>query len=737
MTQHTCPMHPEVVSDKPVQCPKCGMNLEKKNQDHSEHQSKEVKSTSGFYVCPMHPDVSSRESGECPKCGMRLEKQNGDEHGKHAQHEGMEQSFKKRFFISLPITLVVLVLSPKIQEWFSFSIDFPNREPVLFGLASFVVLWGGWPFFQMAKGEIKTRAYGMMTLVSLAVLSAYFFSVAATFFIPAESFYWEASTLVLAFLLGHWLEMRAVRGASGALAELAKLIPPTAHKIVGREVKEVGTEELKVGDRVLVRPGEKVPIDGTVVEGESSVNEAMISGESRPVFKKKGDKVIGGTINADGSLTVEVTKTGAETAVAQMMELIREAQGTKPAVQNLADRAARILTLTALIVGIGTFFFWFFVNPVTGLPAVFAATLAITVIVIACPHALGLAIPTVTTITTSLAAKNGILIRDMKAAEVARKVDYVVFDKTGTLTEGRFGVSEIITANNFSEDEVLKVVGSVEHSSQHSIAQGVVEEVRKRKIKYEEADKFQSFPGKGASGIVNNQRVLVGNKSLMGGNGIKGMEELTQKIKGKGLTYIFVAVENRLAGVITLEDVIREESKEAVAQLKNLGIKTAMLTGDTQEIAGSVAKKLKIDTVFAQVLPEDKVNKVKELQKEGHTVAMVGDGVNDAPSLTQAHVGIAIGTGTDVAVESAEIVLVKNDPRDVVKAIRLSQKTNSKMVQNLLWAAGYNVIAIPLAAGVAYPLGILLRPEWGALLMSASSVIVVLNALLLKRESLG
>lgn len=320
---------------------------------------------------------------------------------------------------------------------------------------------------------------------------------------------------------------------------------------------------------------------------------------------------------------------------------------------------------------------------------------------------------------------------------MARKVDYVVFDKTGTLTEGRFGVSEIITANNFSEDEVLKVVGSVEHSSQHSIAQGVVEEVRKRKIKYEEADKFQSFPGKGASGIVNNQRVLVGNKSLMGGNGIKGMEELTQKIKGKGLTYIFVAVENRLAGVITLEDVIREESKEAVAQLKNLGIKTAMLTGDTQEIAGSVAKKLKIDTVFAQVLPEDKVNKVKELQKEGHTVAMVGDGVNDAPSLTQAHVGIAIGTGTDVAVESAEIVLVKNDPRDVVKAIRLSQKTNSKMVQNLLWAAGYNVIAIPLAAGVAYPLGILLRPEWGALLMSASSVIVVLNALLLKRESLG
>ncbi len=703
-----------------------------------------------IYTCPMDPEVIKHEPGNCPKCGMKLElagKAHG-EHGDHVSHEdhdghkGMEEDFKRRFLVALPLTAIVLILSPKIQQWFNFSIEFSGLNLVLFFLASIIVFYNGWPFYVMAKGEIKTRAYGMMTLVSLAVLSGYLFSVAATFLFKGESLYWEISTLVLAFLFGHWMEMRAVRGATGALTELAKLIPPTANKLEtlrqssGRqETKKVKTDELVKGDHILVKPGEKVPIDGKVIEGESSVNEAMVTGESKPVSKKKGDSVIGGTINNDGSLTVEVTKTGEETAISQIMELISEAQETKPPVQKLADTAAKYLTFIALTVGIGTFLFWFFVSPQG---AIFAGTLAIAVIVIACPHALGLAIPTVTTITTSLAAKNGILIRDMRAAEVMRKLTYVVFDKTGTLTEGKFGVSKIITASGFSESEVLKSAAAVEFHSQHSIALGVVEEAKKRKISLTPAKNFKSYPGKGASATVGGSEVIIGNKALMEQFGIYlgDFESEIKKVQNAGNTYVWVADKKKLVGVIGLEDVIRSESKEVISELESMGIKTAMLTGDSKNMAETVAKRLEIDTVFAQVLPKDKVSKVKELQNKGEIVAMVGDGVNDAASLTQAHVGIAIGAGTDVAVESAEIVLVKNDPGDVVKAIKLSQKTNSKMKQNLVWAAGYNLIAIPVAAGILFPFGILLRPEWSALIMSASSIIVVFNALLLRGESL-
>ncbi len=719
-------MHPEIQSDKPGLCPKCGGMALVKKEDHK----KQGPSLSGdFFTCPMDPEIMQKKAGNCPKCGMELVPVAN--HEDHKTHLGMEESFKRRFFISLPLILIILVLSPKIQEWFNFTLNFQGREIALLILASFVVFWAGLPFYQMAKGEIKIRAFGMMTLVSLAVLSGYFFSVAATFLFPGESLYWEISTLVLAFLLGHWLELRAVRGASGALAELAKLIPPTAHKISGKEIIDVGTETLKKGDRVLIRPGEKIPIDGKVIDGESSVNEAMLTGESAPVHKKKGDSVIGGTINGDGSLTIEVTKIGSETAISQVMELIREAQQTKPSVQKLADKAASFLTFTAIIVGGGTFLYWTLINPQG---AVFAATLAITVIVIACPHALGLAIPTVTTSTTALAAKNGILIKDMKAMEIARKLNYVVFDKTGTLTQGLFGVSDIISFDKTSEGEILKIAASVEYYSQHPIAKGVVEEAKKRRINFKPAKSFKSFPGRGASGVVLGGKVLVGNNILLSEMKIK-IPNKTIDMKGK--TFIFLAIEDKVIGAIGLEDIVREESKEAMSSLRKLNVKTAMLTGDSEEVAKVVAKKLGIDTYFSQVLPDDKVNKIKELQSKGNIVAMVGDGVNDAPSLTQAHVGIAIGAGTDVTIESAEIVLVKNDPRDVVKVISLSRKTNNKMVQNLAWAAGYNTITIPLAAGILFSYGILLRPEWAALLMSASSIIVVFNALLLKREKLS
>ncbi|MDO8658074.1 MAG: heavy metal translocating P-type ATPase [Candidatus Levybacteria bacterium] len=520
----------------------------------------------------------------------------------------------------------------------------------------------------------------------------------------------------------------------------------------------------------MVKPGEKIPVDGVVIDGESSVNESMVTGESRPISKKIGDKVIGGTINQDGSLTIEVSKIGADTAISQIMKLIREAQGSKPNVQHLADRAAAVLFYVAVVAGISSFAFWMFISPHG---AVFAATVAVAAIVVACPHALGLAIPTVTTITSTLGAKNGILIKDMKGLEIARKINYVVFDKTGTLTKGEFGVVDtIVIASEAKQsqtvskiassptkpdprNDIIRLAAAVEVHSQHSIAQGIVNEAKKQGIEIPEVKNFKSYPGRGASGKVDSKEIIVGNKSLMEEFQISEGQELlayssseADKAESRssrqaraitfnrGKTPIFVAIDGKFVGVILLADMIRNEAKEAIGRLKEMGIKSAMLTGDTKDVAEEVGKELGIDTVFAEVLPDEKVNKIKELQRQGNVVAMVGDGVNDAPSLTQSHVGIAIGAGTDVAIESAQIVLMKDDPTDVVKAISLSRKTNTKMIQNLLWATGYNVFAIPTAAGILYPYGILLRPEWAALLMSASSVIVVFNALLLRREKL-
>lgn len=701
----------------------------------------------------MHPEVLEDKMGKCPKCGMDLEEKkenesNGDSmhmpHDHTEHHRMMALDFKRRFFVSLPLTLAVLFLSPQIEKWLHFALNFPGKNLVLFILATTIVFYGGRPFFEAAKGELKTRNWGMMTLVSLAITVGYLFSLSSTFLFPGESLWWEISTLISVFLFGHWLEMRAVIGTGGALKELAKLIPPTAHKIVsdknkkdigGEDIKDVDTNSLQKGDYILIRPGERIPIDGVIIQGESSVNEAMITGESRPVAKKEKDKVVGGAINSDGSLIVKVEKTGGETAISQIMELISQAQETKPAVQSLADKAANYLTIIAIATGSFTFIYWFFINP-SG--AIFAVTLAISVVVITCPHALGLAIPTVTTITTSLAAKNGILIRDMRGIDVAKDVDYVVFDKTGTLTKGEFGVSEVFAFTNLDEKDILKMAASVELHSQHTIAEAIVKEARRRKIKFFAAHHFLSVPGKGAEGRVGKIKVVLGNSAMLEKRKIDMSipEEMVKKINSKIRTVIWVAKKKEVIGAIALEDKTRTESKEAVRSLHKMGVKIAMLTGDKKEVAESVGEKLGIDTVFAEVLPEDKVNKIKELQKEGHKVAMIGDGVNDAPSLTQANVGMAIGAGTSVAIESAEIVLVKDNPMDVVKTISLSRKTDTKMKENLAWATGYNALAIPAAAGVFYPWGVVLRPEWGALIMSLSSVIVVANALLLRKAKL-
>ncbi len=689
------------------------------------------------YTCPMDPDVISDKPGRCPKCGMNLVllEAGGDHNARAAMSGGAEQDFKRRFFITLPLVLLVMALSSNIQQWLGFRIVFSGQGFVVFLVGTFMYLYGGLPFFKAAKGELSHKNPAMMTLVAFAITVAYAFSIAATFLFPGSSLYWEMSTLISVFLLGHWLEMRAVRGATGALAELAKLIPPSAHLVKDGNIVDVETNELQIGDKVIVKPGEKIPIDGIVRDGESSVEESMITGESRPILKKAGDTVIGGSMNQDGSLTVEVSKTGTDTALAQIMKLIREAQSSKPNVQHLADRAASVLFYIAVAAGILSFIFWYFVSPQG---AIFAATVAVAAVVVACPHALGLAIPTVTSITSTLGAKNGILIRDMKGLEVARKLSYVVFDKTGTLTRGAFGVTEVVPNAEFrtTSDEVLKLAASVDVLSEHSVGKGIVDEAKKRNIVLAAAKNFLSRPGQGATATVDGRSVAVGNRKLLEELNVV-TEEIEIPPRAKTSTPVYVAVDGTYAGVIFLEDIVRNESKEAIQKLRAMGIKTAMLTGDTEDVADKVGRELGIDTVFAHVLPEDKVNKVKELQRGGNIVAMVGDGVNDAPSLTQAHVGIAIGAGTDVAVESADIVLMKNDPLDVVKAIALSRMTNRKMVQNLAWATGYNVFAIPIAAGVLYPsFGILLRPEWAALLMSASSVIVVMNALLLRKQKL-
>jgi len=688
-------------------------------------QIKEILERCGYH-CEGEMDMPSHAH-------MQHEHQKAEAHDHHAM---MEKDFRRRFWVVLVITFPVLLLSPTIQRWFGFTLTFPGARYVLFVLATVITFYGAWPFYKNARKALRTGVADMNVLVSLAVSAGYLFSVGATFVFTAVDFYWEIASLVAVLLLGHWLEMRAVRGTAGALRELVKLIPPTANRIVGDQIEEVPTAEVEVGDLLLVRPGEKVPIDGEVVEGQSSVNEAMITGESKPVSKGPSYSVIGGSLNGEGALRIRVTRTGEKTALAQIISLVKEAQASKPPVQRLADRAAHWLTIIAVMVALGAFLFWFFIG---GQTTVFSLTLAVTVLVIACPHALGLAIPVVTTISTTLGARNGMLIRNAEATETARRLDVVVFDKTGTLTRGEFGVTDVVSLADWDEDTLLRRVAAVEINSEHVIAQGIVRAATgaEHAKPLLQATDFRAIPGKGAQAVVEGVKLAVGNRALMSDLGLSLPEDPRLTVLARqGKTVVYVAADGRLVGIIALADLIREESREALQPLKGMGLQVAMLTGDSQAVADWVAGELGLDIVFAEVRPEEKADKMKELQGQGKVVAMVGDGINDAPALIQADVGIAIGAGTDVAIESADVVLVKNDPRDVVRLIRLSRATMSKMRQNLVWATGYNVVAIPAAAGVLQPWGITLRPEWGALFMSASTIIVAINALLLRRARL-
>ncbi len=652
-----------------------------------------------------------------------------DLHDKHAGHD--PNMFRDRFWLSLVLTIPVVLYSHMIQEWFGFSMPTflgSNWVPCILGTVIF--FYGGTVFLKSAWGELKFRQPGMMTLISLAILAAYLYSVATTFFISGSEFFWELATLIVVMLLGHWMEMRSVMNAQGALKELAKLLPDTAELADGTQVP---VSELKVGDVVLVRPGAKIPADGEVAYGESDVNESMITGESKPIEKIVGSEVIAGTVSGSGSLQVKVTKVGESTALAGIMRLVAEAQSSKSRAQILADKAAFYLTIVAIFAGIATFIAWL----VAGRGLGFALERTVTVLIIACPHALGLAIPLVTSISTTLGARNGLLVKKRIALESARNIHVVLFDKTGTLTKGEQSVVDVWSMGGYKAEDVLHLAASVEQTSEHSLGTAIVHAAIEKHIQLDSLVQFKALAGHGVEALLHGKNVVaVGGPRLLEAKHIQVPQELLSKIEqaGKdGKTALYVLEDGKVIGVITIADVIREESKQTVQELKAEGLKVAMITGDSKAVAGYVARELGLDEYFAEVLPEHKANKVKELQQRGNKVAFVGDGVNDAPALTRADVGIAIGAGTDVAIESAGIVLVKSDPRDVVKVFRLSKATYSKMVQNLIWATGYNVVAIPLAAGL---FGVILPAAIGALLMSASTVIVAANAQLLRRLKL-
>lgn len=657
------------------------------------------------------------------------------EHQDHDKHAGHSVAmFKDKFWLSLLLTVPVLVYSEMIQHWLNFTPpSFPGSEYVPFIFSTIIFFYGGLVFIKAALGELKAKLPGMMTLISLAIITAYAYSVATQFFIEGDGFFWELATLVTIMLLGHWLEMASVAKAESALDAISQLLPDKAEKLINGKPKQVLVSELKVGDFVLVRPGSSIPVDGIVTEGRSSVNEAAITGESKPSSKAVNDEVVAGTINQDGSLTVKVTKLGEDTALAGIMRLVAEAQSSKSNVQVLADKAAFALTIIAIATAIITFIYWLVAKD-----AAFALERSVTVLIIACPHALGLAIPLVVSISTAISARSGLLVRKRLALESARKLDWVLFDKTGTLTKGEHGVTDIWATKGYTEEDILHLTASLEQNSEHIVGKGIVSEAQKKHVHLDKVEDFTAIPGLGVKGklhghdnfVAASYRYIKENKL----NVPKDIEQYTKQAAKNGKTEVYLIKDGKVViGAIALADVIREQSKQTIAALKAEGVKTAMVTGDSQEVAAYVAKQLGLDQYFAEVRPEDKANKVSELQKSGNKVAFVGDGVNDAPALTQADIGMAIGAGTDVAIKSADIILVKSDPRDVIRVIHLSKATYRKMVQNLAWATGYNVVAIPLAAGVLYGSGILLSPAVGAVLMSLSTVIVAVNAQLLRR----
>ena len=658
-------------------------------------------------------------------------------HQGHDQHAGHSVSmFRDKFWWSVALTLPTVVWSPMIQQWLGFSAPtFPGSRyiPAIFGTILF--FYGGMVFLRGAVREVKDRLPGMMTLISLAIVVAFGFSIAVTFGFPGMDLWWELSTLITIMILGHWIEMRSIAQAQGALKELAKLVPDTAVRLVGDKPEEVPVTELREGDVILVRPGSSIPADGAVLDGTSALNESMITGESRPVDKKSGDKVIAGTVNSSGSLRVKVTGTGERTALAGIMRLVEQAQSSRSRAQALADRAAFFLTVIAIGSAAITLAAWL----LAGATPAFAVERVVTVLVIACPHALGLAIPLVIAISTTLGARAGLLVRNRRGLEEARNLNAVFFDKTGTLTRGEFRVVEVTPAPGRSNDDVLRLAASVEQESEHTIAQGVVKSAEERGLSLTRAEQFQAIPGQGVKAVVQGRSLMIGGPALLRQLGIKLPPELraaVDRATSRAQTAITLIEGRQVLAVLAVADAIREESYEAVRRLHEQGIEVIMMTGDAKPVADAVARELGIDTVLAEVLPEQKASKIEEIKRTGRRVAMVGDGVNDAPALLTADVGIAIGAGTDVAVEAGDVVLVRSDPRDVPRIIALSKATYRKMIQNLWWATGYNVVAIPLAAGVFAPWGIVLNPAIGAILMSLSTVIVALNAQLLRRVAL-
>ena len=646
----------------------------------------------------------------------------------HDHHKMMIADFRKRFWTTLVLTIPILFLSPMIQDFFGYEFLLPGNPYFLFGLSTIVYFYGGWPFLKGFWSEIKQGAPGMMTLISMAISVAYFYSTATVFGLKGQDFFWELSTLIAIMLLGHWIEMKSVLGASKALQLLVSMMPADAHRVKGETIEDIPLEAVLKDDIILVKPGEKVPADGTIVEGSSYLNESMLTGESKPVKKEEKDKVIGGSVNGNSTLKVKVEHTGKDSYLNKVITMVEEAQKTKSKMQNLSDRAAKWLTYIALTIGFGTLAVWL----ALGFPFVYALERMVTVMVIACPHALGLAIPLVVAISTAVSAQNGLLIRNRTAFEESRKISALLFDKTGTLTKGDFGVTRIQSVDdNYSQDEVLRLASALEQSSEHPIAVGIIKRAQEEKVTIPNPLNFHAITGKGVEATVEDKPVKVVSPGFLRDNNIPIPKDA---YSDAAETVVFVLIEEKLAGYIALADEIRSESQEAIQVFKKNDIKVLMATGDNEKTARAVSEKLGLDGYYAEVLPHQKVEIVEELQRKGEFVAMTGDGVNDAPALAKANVGIAVGSGTDVAAETADIILVNSNPKDIANLILFGKATYNKMIQNLIWATAYNVVAIPLAAGVLYSSGFVMGPAVGAVFMSLSTIIVAINAQLLRRK---
>jgi P-type Cu2+ transporter len=696
------------------------MSNDKKDHSKSDHEKHDEK----YHQHKNHEGHGDHEEGQDHES-------HGDDHQGHDHkdhHKHMAEDFRQRFFISIFISIPVLLFSSTIQRWFGFELDFTGRSYVVFALASILFFYGGWPFLTGLVGELRKKQPGMMTLIALAITVAYVYSTATVFGLSGQPFFWELATLIVVMLGGHWLEMKSVMRASGALDKLMELMPDKAHRISDSGTEEIKTSEIREGDKLLIKPGEKIPADGIIYEGNSSVDESVITGESKPVEKKKDNEVVGGSVNGKGSLKIQVKSTSENSYLSKVVDMVQKASKEKSKTQHLGDRAAFWLTIIAITAGFTTLAVWLIV----GKDFNFALTRMVTVMVIACPHALGLAIPLVVAISTSVSANNGLLIRNRTSFENSRRINAVVFDKTGTLTLGKYGVSRYDALNsNNTKNDILTLASALEKESEHPIAQGIVSKADDEDLDIPNAESVENLTGEGIKGKVKNYDIKIVSPAYLDKNNI----DVDEKIEpDETETVVYVLIDDKVAGYIALSDKLRDSAKHAVDKLKEMGIECYILTGDNETVTKSIAGKLNLDGYFANVMPDKKQEKIKELQNEGKYVAMVGDGVNDAPALAQADVGIAIGSGTDVAAETADIILVDSDPSDVVKLINFGKATYKKMIQNLIYATAYNVVALPLGAGVLFWAGIMVNPAVGAVLMSLSTIAVAINAQFLRKK---